>query len=157
MIARSEWHWFGHAGHLIVGHDCRFHLATQVGPWWISTVGEYLPDSTVREVLAESRSIQLEGRSDAREADWLRKAGYEEIGYKRKYETMVFRAGPSCQDEDCGRCGIPFPTDFTELEMQPYNDAGSATRGHYATCEKWANQPDITEENKTEEKGALEP
>jgi hypothetical protein len=129
-----EWKWFGNAGHLIVGQDCRFHLCTQVGSWLVSTVGEYLPDSPVREILAESRGIQLEGRGDDRRYDWMRKAGYEEIGYGRKYETMVFRAGSPC---DCG-CGMPTPDDWGDVDMDGYNDAPAATAGHMALCEKYA-------------------
>lgn len=137
-VPREEWVWFGDAGHLIVGSDCRYHLATHIGPWWVSTVGKYLPDSVVREILAESRSITLQGMGDARLADWMDKAGYEKIGVGRTYETMVFRAGGDrCDTEDCG-CGIPLPTEWTELDSDAYNDAGSAHRGHYAMCEKWA-------------------
>lgn len=131
-----EWRWFGQAAHLIVGQDCRFHLATQVGPWLVSTVGEYLPDSRVRDILAESRGKPLVGRGDARRADWMEKFGYEEIGCDRLYETMVFRAGKPCERDDCG-CGLP-DIDGQELDFDGYNDAGSAARGHYAMCEKWA-------------------
>jgi hypothetical protein len=46
--------WFGHAGHFICAEWCRFHLCTQVGPYLISTVGEYVPDAPVREILAQS-------------------------------------------------------------------------------------------------------
>lgn len=134
---RSTWEWFGNHGHLIVGRDCRFHLATLVGPWWVSTVGEYLPDSRVREVLGGSRGLALEGMGDAREADWIRKNGWEQIGSGRTYETMVFRAGARCSAEGCS-CGMPLPEEWGELDSDSYNDAGAATRGHYAMCEKWA-------------------
>lgn len=40
-VSREEWEWFGTAAHLIVGQDCRFHMATIIGPWLISTVGEW--------------------------------------------------------------------------------------------------------------------
>lgn len=138
-IPREKWEWFGNAGHLIVGRDCRFHLATLVGPWWVSTVGEYLPDSVVRDMLAESRGFALKGIGDAREADWIRQNGWEQIGAGRIYETMVFRAGDGrCQGDICGKCGIPLPDEWEELDADGYNTAGDATRGHYAMCEKWA-------------------
>lgn len=138
MVARDMWEWFGHAAHFICGPSCRFHLATKVGDYLVSTVGEYVPDAPVRETLAQSRGITLEGRGDARLADWLEKVGFEEIGYGRKYETMVFVVGDHrCTSNDCG-CGLPMPTNWSELETAAYNDAGSATRGHLAICEKYA-------------------
>lgn len=136
-VERSAWKWFGNAAHLIVARDCRFHLATLVGPWLVSTVGEYLPDSQVRETIASSRGVELRGRGDAREHDFMKRVGYLEIGLGRKYETMVFRAGKECATPDCG-CGLPCPSDWSELDMAGYADAGAATRGHYAMCEKWA-------------------
>lgn len=135
---RATWEWFGNAGHLIVGRDCRFHLATLVGAWWVSTVGEYLPDEGSREIHAKVRGVALEGRGDQRRADFMRKFGWVEVGYGRKYETMVFRAGDErCATADCS-CGMPIPSEWDELDSGGYNDAGGATRGHYAMCEKWA-------------------
>ena len=143
--ARSDWRWFGNSGHLIVGRDCRFHLATLVGPWWVSTVGEYLPDIAVREITAEVRGIAVpEGiRGDAAESWWLKNVGYEPIGGGKDslYETMVFRAGPPCMEDDCGQCGAPYPTEWDELDGVRYVTAGEATRGHEAMCEKWAERP----------------
>jgi hypothetical protein len=66
LASREGWEWFGNAAHLIVSRDCRFHLATLVGPWLISTVGEYFPDERSREIHAEVRGIQLQGMGDAR-------------------------------------------------------------------------------------------
>jgi len=142
-IARSEWEWFGNAAHLIVGSHCRFHLATRVGPWLVSTVGEYVPDYAVREIMAQRRGFDLEGQGDAREADWLKKHGFEEIGFGRKYETMVFRWARLCDSEECG-CGLPTPDDWEELDSDGYNDAASATRGHYAMCERWSEKDEAS-------------
>jgi hypothetical protein len=114
-MAKVKWKWFGHAAHLCVGPWCRFHLATQVGKYIVSTVGDYYPDESTRKVLGNPPI---------------------EIGYQRKYETMVFRAGPKCSEPDC-KCGMPIPSDWSELEMAPYNTAGEATQGHYKMCEKW--------------------
>jgi hypothetical protein len=74
-----------HAAHLCVGADCRFYMATCVGHYIVSTIGEYIPDAPVREMLAECRGIKLEGQGDARFYDWLQKCGYEEVGPGRKY------------------------------------------------------------------------
>lgn len=136
-IPKSEWQWFGDPGHLIVGHDCRFHLCTQVGPWLVSTVGKYLPDEGVREIEAKHRGIELQGRGYYRRADYMNKIGYQTVGLDRLYETMVFRAGQPCDAEGC-HCGMPTPDDFGELDMDGYNSAGEATRGHMAMCGKWA-------------------
>lgn len=140
-IERSEWRWFGHPGHLIVGDSCRFHLATQVGEFLVSTVGEYWPERPVREIHAEVHDPawlieNVHRRGDDFDAAYMRRFGYEEIGYNRKYETMVFKAGVPCTAEECG-CGIPEIVG-SELDATGYNDAGSATRGHMEMCRKWA-------------------
>src|SRR5919106_127620 len=49
----TELKWFGHAAHFICGRWCRFHLATQVGDYLVSTVGEYWPEHDVREIHAQ--------------------------------------------------------------------------------------------------------
>ena len=148
LAARETWEWFGHSGHLIVGKDCRFHLATKVGPWWVSTVGEYLPDSGVRDISAKARGIAMPDgiKGDAARSWWIQNVGYEPIGAGKDsiYETMVFVAGPPCVQDLCGACGAPYPTEWGELDGVRYATAGEATRGHYAMCEKWANLPEGT-------------
>jgi hypothetical protein len=134
---KADWVWMPHAGHLIVGHNCRFHLATYVGGYIVSTVGEYLPDAPVREIIAESRGITLEGKGDTRRADYMAKIGYEQIGAGRLYETMVFRAVPAFPGEDC----CPWrQRDGCELDFAGYNDAAAAFRGHLAMCEEWSKK-----------------
>jgi len=71
MTRRDEWVWMPHAAHLMVGNDCRFHLATYVGGYIVSTVGEYLPGEAACEIRAKAHGIQLEGRGDARRVDFL--------------------------------------------------------------------------------------
>lgn len=135
-IPKSDWQWFGHPGHFICADDCRFHLCTKVGDYLISTVGEMFPDESTREVYAKSRGITLEGRGDYRKADFLKKHSWVEIGYNRKYETMVFKAGEPCTAKDCN-CGLP-KIDGRELDAEPANDAATATQNHYALCFKWS-------------------
>jgi hypothetical protein len=138
MIPEREWIWTGWAAHLIVGEDCRFHLCTDIGDYRVSTVGAYLPDAGVREILAESRGITLEGRGDARRASWRRQVGWEDVGHRRKFETMVFRlAATSCDMPDCG-CGLRDVADWSELAVDGYNDPGEAHRGHLAMCRRVA-------------------
>lgn len=137
MIPRDQWQWFGNVGHFICGFDCRFHLCTLVGAHLVSTVGQLFPDAPVRELYAESRGVTLVGRGDARRADYMNKIGYEEVGYQRTFETMVFRAGEICSHPDCG-CGMPKLETAEALDFRGYNSAGDATRGHMELCEKWA-------------------
>jgi hypothetical protein len=121
-ISRDQWEWFGNAAHLITGRWCRFHLATKVGPWLVSTVGEYVHP---RHGMG----------SEQKEAEWEKENWPgENIGLDRKYETMVFRAGEPCS---CG-CGLPRAVDWDELEICGYNDAKAAREGHLRLCEEWA-------------------
>lgn len=109
----SDWKWFGHAGHFIGGYACRFHLCTQVGPWLVSTVGEL------------AWSTHAKG------------SPFEDVGYGRKFETMVFKAGKTCRAMDCN-CGLPSLSPPTELAMRGYNTAGEATAGHLDLCHEFS-------------------
>jgi hypothetical protein len=127
MIPASKWKWFGGVGHFICGRWCRFHLCTQVGPWLISTVGEYVHP-------------QHSNGSETTEALWLQ-ANWpgEDIGCDRKYETMVFRAGKPCKAKKCG-CGMPVLAPAQELDGLGYMTAGEATKGHMELCMKWSKK-----------------
>ena len=135
MIPKQDWKYFGTAGHLIIAPWCRFHLTTQVGPWLISTIGEYVPDEPVREIFATARGIKLEGRGDSRLRDYMLKIGFHEIGWNRLYETMVFKAGFPCKE-----CSVPHPNDYTELDMEGYDTEQDAQRGHDMMCARWATK-----------------
>lgn len=113
-----------------------------IGDYLISTVGEYLPSESAREILANSRGVVLVGRGDEREASFLTQIGYEEIGLGRKYETMVFKVDPDarCTLAECG-CNAPAVSDWGGLDSDGYNTAGDATKGHMAMCERWSNGP----------------
>ena len=128
MADRAEWEWFGNAGHYCCGRWCRFHLTTKVGPWLVSTVGEYVHP-------------RHGGGSEEAEAKWLQ-ANWpgEDVGCDRKYETMVFLAGDRCEYG----CGIP-TTSGPELDMYGYNSAGEATEGHMAMCQQWSTTQVRTE------------
>jgi hypothetical protein len=138
-ISKSKWKWYGNAGHFICSDNCRFHITTEVGKYLISTVGEYFPDSGTREILASSRGIKLEGIGDERKYDYMKKIGFEDLGYNRKYETMVFRIGTHCNAEDCA-CGLPRPIDWSEIDSGGYNSAKDATNGHTEMCQKWSRE-----------------
>jgi len=111
-VKREDWIWMPHPAHFIGGTDCRFFLATYVGEYIVSTVGQYRPGPPLHE-----RGEDVE------------------IGLDRLFETMVFRAKPTPDAE----CGCTFQIDVAEeVDFAPYNDPKSAAVGHYAMCEKWA-------------------
>jgi hypothetical protein len=136
-MSKQDWTWMGHAAHFICASNCIFHMATHVGPkdagYIVSTVGEYLPDESVRDIIAGTRGIVLQGRGDVRRADFLKKCGYEDIGCNRKYETFVFKAGPS---DKCPSCAFA-PVDWSEIDALGANDSGEAHANHVALCEKY--------------------
>src|SRR5689334_22405875 len=141
-IPKQEWRWFGNAAHLCVSRWCRFHLATLVGDYLVSTVGEYFPERASREIHASVKDPKWLAANRHRKGDdfdfhYFKRFGFEEIGFGRTYETFVFRAGAPCMEEICGRCGLP-GIDGSELDSEGYNNAGDATRGHMAMCEKWS-------------------
>lgn len=74
-----------------------------------------------------------------RDADYMKKIGFDEIGYGRKYETMVFHAGEACSSKECN-CGLPELADASELDMLGYNTAGEARKGHMKLCQKWSKK-----------------
>lgn len=124
MIPEADWKWFGHAAHFICGRWCRFHLATQIGDFLVSTVGLYVHPSK-------------SAGSERTEAEYLVKnPNGEMIGCDRFYETMVFKAGTPCKDKECG-CGLP-GTASSELDYNGYQTAGEATIGHRMMCLKVA-------------------
>lgn len=107
-IPENKWKWFGSAGHLCVSEYCRFHLATQIGQYLVSTVGDYYPHGKQSEKP-------------------------ETVGCGRTFETMVFKIDGPCE---CG-CGMPkiIPE---ELVCDGYNDRASANKGHDFICHKVA-------------------
>ena len=114
---------------------CRFHVATYVGRYIVSTVGECVPDAPTREIDATSRGLVLRGIGEERRTDWLEQCGYYKLGPNRIYETMVFTAKK--QDGCC-----PWRvSSLRELDMRDYNNATDAYRGHLALCAKWGAKP----------------
>lgn len=140
----NNWKWFGHAGHFICADKCRFHLCTLVGKHLVSTVGELWPERRVREIhaqYAEPKWLEENQhlRGDSFDNAYMKKFGFDTVGCDRKYETMVFKVtGEICTAKDCN-CGLPV-IDASEIDFSGYNDAGSATKGHYALCKKWASK-----------------
>ena len=132
-MGKADWVWMPHPGHFICGHYCRFVLNTFVNGHIISTVGEYWPPETSRESWAEIKGITLKGIGDARDADYLKKLGYMDIGADRKYETMVFEA----QKENEKTC-CPFRIkNSSSIDFNGYNTSEDAYKGHLEMCEKY--------------------
>jgi hypothetical protein len=83
----------GHAGHFVGSNYCRFHLHTHVGPYCVSTVGDYWPRSATEQ---------------------------EPIGYQRTYETMVWTILSSGETsmEHIGFAAYNTPEDANEGHAQ---------------------------------------
>ena len=127
VIPIEKWKWHGRAAHCCIGQWCRFHLATTVGKYLISTIGEYVHPGH-------------SNGSEQAEAEWIRNNWPgEDVGCDRKYETMVFLAGKRCRFPECG-CGIPALKNGIELAGVGYNTAGEATKGHMRICRAWAKR-----------------
>jgi hypothetical protein len=132
-VSVADWEWFGLAGHFICGDRCQFHMTTKVGTVVVSTIGRLLHDEGSREITAGVRGVKLVGKGDARKADYMKKIGFDEVGFGRKFETMVFRTDGVCP---CG-CGLPsiIPS---EIDFDSYNEDEAARLGHLAMCHKWS-------------------
>jgi hypothetical protein len=107
-MKKNRWVHMPHPGHFIGGPDCRFHLNTYVGKYIVSTGGEYTPGGT----------------------DISR-----EIGYGRKYETMVFKAFKSQ-----AKCCPYRQADGSSLDFVGYTTAETAFLGHVKLCHKWSKK-----------------
>lgn len=108
-IKASEWRWYGEALHLCVSSKCLFHLATEIGGFVVSTVGDYHP-------------ADLDGMP-------------ESLGVKDDefYETAVFRFSKRC---DCG-CQKPI-IEVPELKTVKTSDPKKATEVHMEMCKQAA-------------------
>ena len=135
IVPKQDWVWMPHAGHLCVGHHCRFHLATAVGKWLISTVGEYVPPVNLAQLVAIHEGGAAAGVPPLDKPN----EDVQDIGWCRKYETMVFQAVRN--PEPCSCC--PFvQSDGSDADMAGYKTAAEAYAGHLKMCEKWAGFPD---------------
>ena len=131
-MTKDKWIWMGHAGHFILGHKCRFHLNTYVGNYIVSTVGEYILDNQLIDIL-KPEFKDLKG--DEKEYAYINKYKSEDIGYNRKYETMVFKAKKS--KHPC----CPYEIIVSdETDSNGYNTAEDAFKGHLELCDKWSKE-----------------
>jgi hypothetical protein len=113
-MERAKWKWYGYSGHFIPGNECRFHLTTVVGSYLVSTVGQF---------------------PDPFDKDKFGRMGYG----PEEFETYVFPfSGEHCTLADCGACGQPEPSSWTEIAGIRSMTAGEATKNHMEMCEKYA-------------------
>lgn len=110
-VPPSEWQWYGLAAHFICAADCLFHMATGIGEYVVSTVGDL-------------RHREANGNRSER----------KEIGLDRMYETCVFETGGSLCT--CG-CGMP-DISGSEIDGLAANDPATARLNHMAMCAKYA-------------------
>lgn len=101
----KDWIWLPHAQHFCAADSCLFRLATLLpNGYVVSSVGEYRYNNEQRD-----------------------------IGYKRKYETMVFKTIPNQKQE----CGCPNIQSYENLDFAGANDSTTAIKNHYDLCRKW--------------------
>ncbi len=146
------WVWMPHPAHFICARYCKFFLATYLPSpgagegtypgYIVSTVGEYLMPEAAWDAIGRLRGIDLPGlEGDAREAAWIKLNGYEDIGWNRKYETMVFAALPREPRTPEYQC-CPWEIDAgRDVDTDGYNDPTRARDGHLALCRKWSAEP----------------
>lgn len=138
-MKKEKWIWLPHSAHLIVGDKCQFHLATYVGKYIVSTIGEYWAEQEVRRIHAKIHNEKWyeenkELKGDYFDNAYMKEFGYEEIGCGRIYETMVFKAKKSKF-----RC-CPFVIQSGEVDFKGYNNPKEAFNGHYKMCLKWSKK-----------------
>lgn len=143
-MTKDKWIWMPHPAHFICGNYCRFVLATYVGKYIVSTVGEYWPDSTIRRIHAEIHDPVWYEKNKHLLGDhfnhvYYKKFGFEELHFGRwTYETMVFKAVKNKNKEDL--C-CPFRIDVQkEVQTELYKNENDATKGHYKLCLKWSKK-----------------
>lgn len=91
---------FGQPGHFCDAKHCRWHLHTHVGPYCVSSVGDYWPKGATAP---------------------------EMVGWKRLYETMVFRLDAEGE-----------AANYAALDCAAYNTRDDANAGHAREVERWA-------------------
>ena len=139
-MKKENWIWMPHPAHFICSSKCQFHLATYVGKYIVSTVGELWNERICREIHAKvcnpewlKENKHLKG--DEFDHAYFKKFGYEEIGYERTYETMVFEA-KKVKSKCC-----PFKIIVEkEVDFLGYNKPEDAVKGHMKLCNKWSKK-----------------
>ena len=102
--------------HFICSQRCEFGRTTMIPGYYISTVGEFRRNPTDKE--------------------------FSTVGYRRLYETYVFRwSGARCADPECHCGGVPEPESWAEIDSLPANTRAEAIANHEALVTKWSGVP----------------
>ena len=144
-MKKENWIWMPHPGHFIGSKYCLFHLNTYVGGYIVSTVGELWWDSQVRKIKADVRNVEIEGKGDEWDRDYMKKIGYDPLHFSSDekkgdyfYETMVFKAKRADPKDD--QC-CPWRQVVEKVKDEDwYRTADEAIKGHMAMCKKWAKK-----------------
>lgn len=141
-MKKSDWNWMPHPAHFICSKDCKFFLATEVGGYVVSTVGEYYPDSQVRKIHAEIHDEKWYRENMHKKGDEWDRAYMEKFGFTELhiggwlYETMVFKS-EKMPEEGCDACRFKIESG-NNIDEEWYKTSDEAFEGHYALCEKWS-------------------
>ena len=129
-----------HPGHLIISSMCEFVLNTYVGGYIVSTVGEYWPSKSSREIHASiydkewfKQNQHLKG--DVFNSAYKKRFGFMQLGAGEDsiYETMIFKAKRS----EYGCC--PWEQVSGEgIDSERYAKPEEARKGHMNYCKKWS-------------------
>lgn len=119
----SKWIWLGYPQHFCAAKDCRFHMATIVGKYVISTVGDYHPPRVVQGDEGPDRMQPTE------------KPETIGAGPDSFYETFVFRCDGLGQ---CGCCAAI--TSMDVLDGPRTATAVEAQKCHMEMCRKYARR-----------------
>jgi hypothetical protein len=108
-IPQSEWKWFGLPAHFHSADECQFHLATQIGKFLISSVGDRYRNG---------KRIPLSSHY---------------------FETYVFVVKKEifCNKPECN-CGMP-DFDTMEIYSRNAYIAGDAQKNHMEACKTFAS------------------
>lgn len=113
-ISKSDWVWLPHAAHFCGANECNFKMATIVGDFIVSTIGEYYP---LHMILSGINKMQ-------------------EIGANRLYETMVFIKKIMPKGAHCDCC--KFTIHPSEVDFIDYSNGSDAMNGHMNSCYKYS-------------------
>lgn len=144
MSKKEHWIWMPHAAHFILGDKCQFVMATYVGGGYIvSTVGELWNERSVREIHARIHDPEWHAANNHLKGDpydhaYRKHFGFEDLGWNRKYETMVFKA-VKADIKKCPACPYIIKNG-SNIDSDGYTNAGDAYRGHLKMCEVWSKK-----------------
>ena len=110
-MPHMPWYFSAFPGHFICAEKCRFHLNTRIGPYRVSSVGDYHPSDA-------------DGKP-------------QPIGNGRLFETMVFRLTGNGLGGDPNDPPEGIMANAREIAAKGYNDSREAEAGHYALCQRF--------------------